>query len=63
MICKWNVKWVGILEKKTLIYVEQLERTKDDGNIKVMSAQSVCDLIEIEVLAVQMKSVGTTNKR
>lgn len=35
-------------KKKTTIYVEQLERTKDDGDVKVMSAQSVCDLIEIE---------------
>ena len=33
-----------------MIYVEQLERTKDDGDVEVMSAQSVCDLIEIEVL-------------
>ena len=47
-----------------MIYVEQLERTKDDGDVKVMSTQSVCDLIEIEVLiAIQMKSVGMTNKR
>ena len=47
-----------------ITYVEQLERAKDDGDVKVMSAQSVCDLIEIEVLiAVQRKSVGITNKR
>ena len=38
-----------------MIYVEQLERTKYDGDVKVMSAQSVCNLIEIEVLiTVQM---------
>ena len=36
--------------KKMTIYVEQLERTKDDGDVKVMSAQSVCDLIEKKVL-------------
>ena len=42
-----------------LIYVEQLERTEDDGDVKVMSAQSVCNLIEIKVLiAIQMNSVG-----
>ena len=41
---------LGILEEKKKIYVEQLERTKDDGDVKVMSAQSVCDLIEVEVL-------------
>ena len=27
-----------------MLYVEQLERAKDDGDIKVMSTQSVCDL-------------------
>ena len=40
---------LGILEKKKrkkMIYVEQLERTKDDSDVKVMSAQSVGDLIE-----------------
>ena len=37
--------------KEMMTYVEQLERAKDDGDVKVMSAQSVCDLIEIEVLA------------
>jgi hypothetical protein len=47
-----------------MFYVEQLKRTKDDGNVKVMSAQSVCDLIKIEeLIAIQMKSVGMTNKR
>ena len=45
------MNWDFILEEtKILIYVEQLERTKYDGNVKVMSAQSVCDLIEIKVL-------------
>ena len=56
----------GILgeKKKMMIYIEQLERTKDDSDVKVMSAQSVCDLIKIGVLiAIQMKSVGMTNKR
>ena len=37
---------LGILEEKKKIYVEQLKRTKDDGDVKVMSAQSVGDLIE-----------------
>ena len=39
----------GILgeKKKMMIYVEQLERTKDDSDVKVMSAQSVCYLIKI----------------
>ena len=47
-----------------MIYVEQLERAKDDGDVKVMSAQSVCDLIEREVLiAVRMTRVKITNKR
>ena len=48
-----------------MIYVEQLERTKDDGDVKVMSTQSVCDLIEIEAsVGIQMKSVGRrTNDR
>lgn len=27
-----------------MIYVEQMERAEDNGNIKVMSAKSVCDL-------------------
>jgi hypothetical protein len=46
-----------------MIYVEQLERTKDDGDVKVMPAQSVCDLVEIEALvAIQMRSAGMTNK-
>jgi len=31
--------------KNLVIYVEQLERTEDDGDVEVMSAQSVCDLI------------------
>ena len=39
-----------------MLYVEQLERAKDDRDIKVMSTQSVCDLIEIEALiAAQMR--------
>ena len=48
----------GILEKKKkrIIYVEQLERTKDDGDVEVMSAQSVCDLIEIEVLLIAVQN-------
>ena len=33
-------------KRKKMIYVEQLERTKDDGDVKIMSAQSVGDLIE-----------------
>jgi len=33
-----------------LIYVEQLERTEDDGDVEVMTAQSVCDLIGIGLL-------------
>ena len=37
---------LGILEEKKKIYVEQLERTKDDSDVKVMPAQSVGDLIE-----------------
>jgi hypothetical protein len=46
-----------------MIYVEQLERTKDDGDVKVMPAQSVCNLVEIEALvANQMRSAGMTNK-
>ena len=50
--------------KNMMIYVEQLERTKDDGDVKIMPAQSVCDLDEIDALvAIQMKSVGLTNKR
>ena len=33
-------------ETKIMIYIEQLERTKYDSDVKVMSAQSICNLIE-----------------
>ena len=44
MICKLLNVNIYKLKKKMMLYVEQLERAKDDGDIKVMSTQSVCDL-------------------
>jgi hypothetical protein len=58
------MSWGSSKKKMMMIHVEQLKRTKDDGDVKVMSAQSVSNLIEIEVLiAIQMKCVGMTKKR
>ena len=30
-------------------YVEQLERREDDGNVEIVSTQSICNLIGIEL--------------